>query len=140
MINDTFINEFKIFITTFEKRIKKNIITYYDNDCYLIDIGWYNEFELNIEIYKKNNNQLSNKRPIFNSRNIGKSRISFQQKCPFFINNINEAIEFLKSSNKPQLISTKLMNKIYKKEDLINMNVVKYYAEFSNLIIIFMEK
>ena len=38
------------------------------------------------------------------------------------------------------MVGTKLMNKIYKKEDLKNMSVVKYYAGFNNLIIMSMEK
>ena len=140
MIDDLFINEFKSFRTEFEIRIKRNNITLYDNDCYLIDNEWYNELEKNIEIYEKNNYQLSNKRPIYNSRNIGKSRVPFPQKSQAFINDINEAFKCLKSNNKPHIISTKLMNKIYKKEDLKNMSIVKYYIGFNNLIIMFMEK
>ena len=140
MIDDTFINEFKKFRTTFESRIKKESITYYDNDCYLIDNEWYNELEKKIEIYEKNNSQPSNKKAIYNSRNMRKLNVYFPEQSPVFINDINEAIECFKSSNKPQLISTKLMNKIYKKEDLKNMSVIKYYAGFNNLIIMSMEK
>ena len=138
MIDDgTFMNEFKKFRDEFETRIKKKNITYYDNDCYLIDNGWYNELEKNVKNSEKN---LSNKNVIYNSRNIGNSKVSFPQKFPVFINDINLAIDYLKSNNKPQLISTKLMNKIYKKEKLKNMSVVKYYSGFNNLIIMFMKK
>ena len=45
MIDDLFINEFRNFRTEFENRIKRNNITHYDNDCYLIDNEWYNELE-----------------------------------------------------------------------------------------------
>jgi hypothetical protein len=140
MIDHTFINEFKKFRTAFELRIKKESIINYDNDCYLIDNEWYNELEENIEIYEKNNSQPSNKKVIYNSRNMLKLNIYFPKQSPVFINDINEAIECFKSSNKPQLVGTKLMNKIYKKEDLKNMSVVKYYAGFNNLIIMSMEK
>ena len=140
MIDGTIINEFKNLKTTFQNRIKKNSITYYDNDCYLIDNEWYNELEKNIEIYENNNNQLSNKKGIYNGRNIGNFKIRFPKKSPDFINDINGAIDYFQSNNKPQLISTKLMNKIYKKENLKNMNVVKYYSGFNNLIIMFIEK
>ena len=111
MIDDTFINEFKKFRTTFESRIKKESITYNDNDCYLIDNEWYNELEKKIEIYEKNNSQPSNKKAIYNSRNMRKLNVYFPEQSPVFINDINEAIECFKSSNKPQLISTKLMYK-----------------------------
>ena len=58
MIDDgTFMNEFKTFRTTFETRIKKNNITYYDNDCYLIENRWYNELEKNVKISEKNNSK-----------------------------------------------------------------------------------
>ena len=140
MIDDIFINAFKTFRTTIESRIKKNIITYYDNDCYLIENEWYNELENNIVIYENNNSHLSNKKGIYNSRKIGNSKVFFPKEFPIFTNNINEAIDYLRSKNKPQLISTKLMNKIFKKDCLKNMTVVKYYSGFNNLIIMFMEK
>ena len=140
MIDDLFINDFKSFKTEFENRIKNNNITYYDNDCYLIDNGWYIELEKKIEIYKKNKVQLSNKKAIFNYSNMGKLRVSFPQQSPIFMNDINDTIKYLKCNNMPQLISIKLMNKIYKKENLKNMNVVKYYSGFNNLIIMFIEK
>ena len=140
MIDDLFINDFKSFKTEFENRIKNNNITYYDNDCYLIDNGWYIELEKKIEIYKKNKVQLSNKKAIFNNSNMGKLRVPFPQQSPIFMNDINDTIKYLKCNNMPQLISIKLMNKIYKKENLKNMKVVKYYSGFNNLIIMFMEK
>ena len=141
MIDDTFINEFKKFRDTFESRIKNNKIINYDNDCYLIDNKWCNQLEEKIEVYEKNNTQPSNKNAIYNSRNMRKLKVYFPEQSPVFINDINEAIECLRSSNKPQLIKTKLMYKVYKKEDLLkNMSVVKYYAGFNNLIIMSMEK
>jgi len=127
MIDDTFINEFKIFRHSFENKIKENKITYC-NDWYLIENEWYNELEKNIEIYEDN------------KRNKDKSKVFFPKKSPVFINNINKAIDYLKSNNKPQLINSKLMNKIYKNENLKNNNVIKYYSGYNNLIIMFMEK
>ena len=126
MIDDgTFMNEFKKFRDTLETRIKKNNTTYYDNDCYLIDNVWYNELEKNVKNSEKN---ILIKNGIYNSKNIFNYKVSFPQKFPVFINDINLTIDYLKSNNKPQLISRKLMNKIYKKENLKNMNVVNYYS------------
>jgi len=138
MIDDgTFMNEFKTFKTIFETRIKKDNITYNDNDCYLIENRWYNELEKNIKISEKNYNQFQiNKNGVYN-RNITNSKVSFPKGSPIFINEINKAIEYLKSNNKPQLVSTKLMSRIIKNEDLKNKNVVKYFPGFNNLIIIF---
>ena len=137
MIDDgTFMNEFKTFRTTFETRIKKNNITYYDNDCYLIENRWYNELEKNVKISEKNNSQFPKTNGVY-SRNISNPKVSFPKGSPIFINEINKAIEYLKSNNKPQLISTKIMSKIIKNEDLKNKKVVKYFPGFNNLIIIF---
>ena len=137
MIDDgTFMNEFKTFRTTFETRIKKNNITYYDNDCYLIENRWYNELEKNVKISEKINSQFPKNNGVY-SRNISNPKVSFPKGSPIFINEINKAIEYLKSNNKPQLISTKIMSKIIKKEDLNNKKVVKYFPGFNNLIIIF---
>jgi hypothetical protein len=137
MIDDgTFMNEFKTFRTTLESRIKKSNITYYDNDCYLIDNSWYNELEKIVKQSEKNNNQFP-KNNRAQSRNISNSKVSFPKQSPIFINEINKAIEYLRSNNKPQLISAKLMSKIIKKEDLKNKKVVKYFPGFNNLIIIF---
>ena len=126
MIDDgTFMNEFKKFRDTLETRIKKNNTTYYDNDCYLIDNVWYKLLEKNVKNSEKN---ILIKNGIYNSKNIFNYKVSFPQKFPVFINDINLTIDYLKSNNKPQLISRKLMNKIYKKENLKNMNVVNYYS------------
>ena len=132
MIDDgSFMNEFKTFRAAFEARIKKDNITYYDNDCYLIENRWYNELEKNVKISEINKNRVY-------SRNISNSKLSFPKGAPIFINEINKAIEYLKSNNNPQLISTKLMSRIIKNEDLKNKKVVKYFPGFNNLIIIFL--
>jgi len=138
MIDDgTFMNEFKTFRTILETRIKKNIITYFDNDCYLIENRWYNELENNVKISEKNNRQFQiNKNGVY-FRNISNSKVSFPKRSPIFINEITQAIEYLKFNNKPQLISTKLMSKIIKKDNLKNKKIVKYFPGFNNLIIIF---
>jgi len=141
MIDDgTFMNEFKTFRTILEARIKKDNIIYYDNDCYLIENIWYNELEKNVKISEKNYSKFQiNKKGVY-SRNISNSKVSFPKGVPIFINEINIAIEYLKSNNKPQLISTKLMSRIIKNEDLKNKKVVKYFPGFNNLIIIFIGK
>ena len=138
-MNDIFSNEIKNAFNSFrnilETRIKNNNVTYYDNDCYLVDNKWYNELEKNIKDYE--NNQLSYSSKIYVKKKIYKPKLSLPQQFPDFINDMNIAIELIKSNDKPKLIGKNIINSIYKKEDLKNY-IVKYVAGFNNLIIMFM--
>ena len=133
MNDEKFINEFKTFRTTFESRIKKNKITYYDNDCYLIDKKWYNVLENNIDNYEINNNEI--KKGINSNINIIKRLLP--QQSPVFINDMNKVIEHLKYNNNLQIINTKIMEKIIKQKILKNIEVFKYFPGYNNLILIF---
>jgi hypothetical protein len=138
-MNDIFSNEiknaFNNFRSVLETKIKNNNVTYYDNNCYLVDNKWYNELEKNIKDYE--NNQLSYSSKIYVKKKIYKPKLSLPQQFPDFINDKNIAIELIKSNDKPKLIGKNIINSIYKKEDLKNY-IVKYVAGFNNLIIMFM--
>ena len=136
---DNFSNEIKEEFYSFrrilETRIKNNNVTYYDNDCYLVDNKWYNELEKNIKDFE--NNQLSYSSKIYVKKKNYIPKLSLPQQIPDCINDMNIAIELIKSNNKPKLIGKKVINSFYKKEDLKNYTV-KYAAGFNNLIIMFM--
>jgi len=108
--------------------IKNNKPSYYDNECYLIENKWYKELEKAI-------------RDCENTKNKDrKQKVSLPQQFPEFINDINKAIELLKSNNEPKLISKNVLLSIYNNKNLKNANLVKHISGFNNLIIIFKEK
>ena len=127
---------FNNFWSLLETRIKNENTSYYDNECYLIDNNWYNELEKNIRDYENNLLSYNNKK----FKKINKPELLIPKKFPDFIDNINKAIEFLKAKIKPKLISKNVLNSIYKKEELKNINMVKYFSGFNNLIIMFKGK
>ena len=128
MNDEKFINKFKTFRTTFESRIKRNNITYYDNDCYLIDKKWYNVLENNIDKYEIKNSEI--KKGINSNINIIKRLL--QQQSPVFINDLNKAIEHLKYNNNLQIINTKIMEQIIKQKILIILNYIFLYILLLN--------
>ena len=120
---------FNNFREILETGIKNNInISNKVNECYLIDNKWYNELEKNIRDYEN----------IKNKNN--KQKVCLPQQFPVFINDIDKAIELLKSNNEPKLISNNILTSIYNIEKLKNTNTVKYISGFNNLIIMFMQK
>ena len=87
----------------------KNNISSNDNECYLVDNKWYNELEKNIRDYENLKNKNS------------KQKVCLPQQFPVFINDIDKAIELLKSNNEPKLISKNVKNvlhSVYKNENL----------------------
>ena len=106
----------------------KNNISSNDNECYLVDNKWYKELEKNIRDYENLKNKTT------------KQKVCLPQQFPVFINDIDKAIELLKSNNEPKLISKNVKNalhSVYKNENLKSANMVKYISGFNNLIIMF---
>ena len=122
------IKSFNIFRKLLENGINNNNISSNDNECYLIDNKWYNELEKNI----RDNENIKNKNR--------KPKVCLSQQLPNFINDIDKAIELLKSNNGPKLISKYVLHSIYKNENLKSANIVKYIYGFNNLIIKFIGK
>ena len=89
------IKSFNNFRKLLEGNINKNNISSKDNECYWVENKWYKELEKNIRDYENLKNKNS------------KQKVCLPQQFPVFINDIDKAIELLKSNNEPKLISKK---------------------------------
>ena len=135
LIKDDFFN-FKDKVT---KDIENSSISMKNEDCYLIEESWYNEFINYYEQYLKykNNNKNKIKKEAF---------LNFiPDNFPEFINNFSSIINCLNNNKKMIMIKPNLFNLIesmYKDEDKeeeneLIYNKIKYYSGNKKLIIKF---
>ena len=115
-------NESMIEYYRFKKEVKNNDITskIKTYDCYLINKEWndelqniYNKYHYYKKIYK-----------LFNSKD-------FPIKNPYFINDFDSLISFLKQQKEFKIVSKKLMEIIYVESYLKKFNSVKYFKKNS---------
>ena len=109
-------NEYNSFKGKLEKKIRSKKITLQNNECYLIENIWENEFSKKItqieEFLKSNNNKKLDKK-IYNF---------YPEKNPIFYDNISSVINGIKKNKKFRLMSKKLIQNIYDKNNLIDIN------------------
>ena len=126
---DSVKNEYNSFKGKLEKKIRSKKITLQNNECYLIENIWENEFSNKItqieEFLKSNNNKKLDKK-IYNF---------YPEKNPIFYDNISSVINGIKKNKKFRLMSKKLIQNIYDKNNLIDINLVNYFTG-NNLLII----
>ena len=124
----TIMNEYYSFKDRLEKRIKKSTFSCKYEDYYLIDENWYNKLEKCFTDYKalKKTNEDSK---------ISKDDISLPEGDPEFINDFPKLVNHLKNNKNIRLVSKRLVEFIYSKNDLKGVNCVYYYAGNNKIII-----
>jgi hypothetical protein len=121
-------NEYDTFIDRLEKRFKKSTFSCKYEDYYLIDEDWYNKLVKCFTDYKdlKKSNEDSK---------VSKDDIHLPEGDPEFIMDFPKLISHLKNNKNIKLVSKKLIEFIYNKNDLKGANCVYYYAGNNKIII-----
>ena len=124
----TIMNEYYSFKDRLEKRIKKSAFSCKYEDYYLIDENWNNKLVKCFTDYKalkKSNENLK----------ISKDDCTLPEGDPEFINDFPKLIRHLKNNKNIKLVSKRLIEFIYSKNDLKGVNYVYYFAGNNKLII-----
>ena len=109
-------NEYYNFRRQIFKNIKSNKITMDPKDCYLLEETWINDL---IEYFNKydelkEQNKINHKLDYLNY---------LPEDDPEFINDIPSILDCIKNNKKFMLVSKKLIESIYDKEELVDKNI-----------------
>ena len=128
--------EFYDFKENLSNNIKDTNFSLENEDCYLIEESWDNEL---IQYFDKYNNiAINNKKT-----NKNKYKIDFlnilPEDDPVFINDFSSVFRCLKNHKKMKLVSKKVIESIYEKDDLKENNIIQYYSGNNKIIIEYKE-
>ena len=121
-------NDYYNFREELAKKIKSPSISMNNEDSYLIEESWHNQL---LDYFGKYDT-LKEQGKI----NKNTDFLDFLPKLEGeFINNFSQIIKCIKDNKKMKLISHELIESIYKKDDLNDLNIIKYYAGNNKIII-----
>ena len=122
-------NKYEQFNKMLKNRIPQNSLYLYNNECYLINNSWDQEFSNNITNYRNIKNS-------YDSKNNNLENF-LPKNPPKFLDDIDSVIDYLKTNKIFKLISKELINLIYNENVLNNINLVNYYSGYNKIIIEF---
>ena len=125
---NSIIDEYYNFRTNFSDNINDSSISLNNEDCYLIEEIWIDNFKERHNEYKnlKKANALSEDFDYYDL---------LPEIDPNFINNFSTILKYIKNNKKIKCISKKLFEKIYNENDLKDYHYIKYYSGNNKLII-----